>query len=71
MHHFYRDQYDFVGEMHNGGIGAMELVAMHMKGTGQYLARSLSFKDASFEIVEVKLTGMICVQKSGGSRNNL
>lgn len=50
--------------MHKGGIGAMELVAMHMKGTGQYLARSLSFKDASFEIVEVKLTGMSCVQKS-------
>ena len=33
----------------------MELVAMHMKVTGQYMARSLSFKDASFEIVEVNL----------------
>jgi len=39
-----------------GGIGAMELVAMHMKATGQYLARSLSFKDASFEVVEIKMT---------------
>jgi len=29
---------------------------MHMKATGQYLARSLSFKDASFEIIEVKMT---------------
>ena len=28
---------------------------MHMKVTGQYMARSLSFKDASFEIVEVNL----------------
>ena len=52
----FADQFDFIDEMHKGGIGAMELVAMHMKGTGQYLARSLSFKDASFEIVEVKLT---------------
>ena len=34
----------------------MELVAMHMKATGQYLARSLSFKDATFEIQEVKLS---------------
>jgi hypothetical protein len=39
-----------------GGIGAMELVAMHMKCCGQYLARSLSFKHATFEIVEVKLS---------------
>jgi hypothetical protein len=29
---------------------------MHMKATGQYMARSLSFKDATFEIVEVKLS---------------
>ena len=34
----------------------MELVAMHMKCCGQYLARSLSFKHATFEIVEVKLS---------------
>jgi hypothetical protein len=52
----FRDQFDFIEEMHKGGIGAMELVAMHMKCSGQYLARSLSFKDATFDIVEVNLT---------------
>jgi hypothetical protein len=50
------DQFDFIKEMKLGGIGAMELVAMHMKCCGQYLARSLSFKHATFEIVEVKLS---------------
>ena len=52
----FKDQNDFITDMHKGGIGAMELVAMHMKATGQYLARSLSFKDATFEIQEVKLS---------------
>ena len=52
----FKDEDDFIMDMLKGGIGAMELVAMHMKATGQYLARSLSFKDATFEIQEVKLS---------------
>ena len=52
----FEDQVNFIEEMHKGGIGAMELVAMHMKASGQYLSRSLSFKEASFEIVEVTLS---------------
>ena len=51
-----RSAADCIKEMKLGGIGAMELVAMHMKCCGQYLARSLSFKHATFEIVEVKLS---------------
>ena len=33
----------------------MELCAMHMKAQGQYLARSLSFRGATFEIVKEEL----------------
>jgi hypothetical protein len=45
-----------VQEIKKGGVGAMELVAMHMKAQGQYVSRNLSFKGATFEICEEPLT---------------
>ena len=32
--------------------GALELVAMEMKGAGMYVSRGLSFEGAEFEMVE-------------------
>lgn len=49
------DQFDFVRSISRGGCGAMELVAMHMKASGQYLGRVLSFKGATFEICKEDL----------------
>lgn len=46
---------DFVKDIKKGGVGAMELCAMHMKTQGQYLARSLSFRGATFEIIKEDL----------------
>ncbi|KAJ1472296.1 P-loop containing NTP hydrolase pore-1-domain-containing protein [Baffinella frigidus] len=45
----FMDATEFVRETKKG-VGAMELVAMHSKSSGQYLARSLSFEDASFAV---------------------
>jgi hypothetical protein len=44
-----------VTDIKKGGVGAMELCAMHMKAQGQYLARSLSFRGATFEIIREEL----------------
>jgi hypothetical protein len=46
---------DFVKDIKKGGVGAMELCAMHMKNQGQYLARSLSFRGTTFDIVKEDL----------------
>ncbi|KAJ8367226.1 hypothetical protein AAFF_G00324060 [Aldrovandia affinis] len=37
------------------GVGAMEIVAMDMKGSGMYMARQLSFSGVSFRIEEIGL----------------
>jgi len=47
---------EFAKEITEGGPSAMELLAMQMKQSGKYLARSLSFKGATFEVVDVPLT---------------
>ena len=39
----------------NGGVGAMEIVAMDMKVSGMYIARQLSFSGVSFRIEEIGL----------------
>ena len=52
----FSDANDFAKEIREGGPSAMELLAMQMKQSGKYLARSLSFKGASFEVVDVPLT---------------
>jgi len=51
----FRDAEDFVQSIKRGGVGAMELVAMHMKASGQYISRSLSFSASTFELVTVEL----------------
>lgn len=51
----FENSHDFAISMTDGGCGAMELVAMHMKASGQYLSRMLSFENATFEICEQEL----------------
>ncbi|KAL2475855.1 RING/FYVE/PHD zinc finger superfamily protein [Abeliophyllum distichum] len=46
---------EFLGAMEKGGVGALELVAMDMKARGMYVCRTLSYKGAEFEVVEVQL----------------
>ncbi|XP_042027486.1 protein FORGETTER 1-like isoform X1 [Salvia splendens] len=46
---------EFLGAMDKGGVGALELVAMDMKARGMYVCRTLSYKGAEFEVVEVPL----------------
>lgn len=45
----------FLGALEKRGVGALELVAMDMKARGMYVCRTLSFKAAEFEVVEVPL----------------
>ncbi|TVU15826.1 hypothetical protein EJB05_39365 [Eragrostis curvula] len=45
----------FLGALEKGGVGALELVAMDMKARGMYVCRTLSYKDADFDIVEAPL----------------
>ena len=52
----FADPIEFAKEITEGGPSAMELLAMQMKQSGKYLARSLSFKGATFEVVDVPLT---------------
>ena len=52
----FRDSLEFAKEIKAGGPSAMELLCMQMKQSGKYLARSLSFKGSSFEVVDVPLT---------------
>lgn len=52
----FRDSLEFAKEIKEGGPSAMELLCMQMKQSGKYLARSLSFKGSSFEVVDVPLT---------------
>jgi hypothetical protein len=40
---------DFVQEITQGGLAAMELVARDMKGLGLYTARSLAYQDVAFK----------------------
>ncbi|KAK1374202.1 Protein strawberry notch like [Heracleum sosnowskyi] len=46
---------DFIGSLEKGGVGALELVAMDLKARGMYLCRTLSYKGAEFDVVEVPL----------------
>jgi hypothetical protein len=46
---------EFLGALDKGGVGALELVAMDMKARGMYVCRTLSYKGAEFEVVEVPL----------------
>uniref|UniRef100_A0A0D6R552 PHD-type domain-containing protein n=1 Tax=Araucaria cunninghamii TaxID=56994 RepID=A0A0D6R552_ARACU len=45
----------FLGALEKRGVGALELVAMDMKARGMYVCRTLSFKGAEFDVVEIPL----------------
>ncbi|MCO5559785.1 hypothetical protein L7F22_013389 [Adiantum nelumboides] len=45
----------FLGALEKRGVGALELVAMDMKARGMYVCRTLSFKGAEFDVIEVIL----------------
>ncbi|PIN20889.1 hypothetical protein CDL12_06408 [Handroanthus impetiginosus] len=51
----FADFREFLVAMDKGGVGALELVAMDMKARGMYVCRTLSYKGAEFEVVEVPL----------------
>lgn len=42
----------FLSEISDGGVGAMELIARELKGLGRYLSRSLSFKGVVYREVD-------------------
>ncbi|XP_071730329.1 protein FORGETTER 1 isoform X1 [Rutidosis leptorrhynchoides] len=51
----FADFREFLVALDKGGVGALELVAMDMKARGMYVCRTLSYKGAEFEVVEVPL----------------
>ncbi|XP_024977449.1 protein FORGETTER 1 isoform X2 [Cynara cardunculus var. scolymus] len=51
----FEDFREFLGALDKGGVGALELVAMDMKARGMYVCRTLSYKGAEFEVLEVPL----------------
>ena len=46
----------FSSQIGNGGVGAMELVALDMKRRGMYISRQLSFKSATYDTMVIDLT---------------
>ncbi|KAG2496337.1 hypothetical protein HYH03_005567 [Edaphochlamys debaryana] len=53
----YPGKKDFVTMLRTYGVRAMELVAMELKQSGAYLARTLSFEGVRFELVQVRTEG--------------
>lgn len=49
----FRDAGHFINDIGSKGPGAMELLAMNLKATGSFLARSLSYRGADFETIEI------------------
>ena len=47
---------EFLDAVEKGGIGMSELVAMHLRRTGTYLCRTLSFATCCFETIETGTT---------------
>ena len=47
---------NFINKTKDRGIGAMELIAIHLKQQGALLCRTLSFSGVEFDIVEATLT---------------
>ena len=46
----------FINQIEKRGMGAMEMVAMDMKGRGLFLSRTLSYRGAEFEVVQEDLS---------------
>ncbi|KAJ1633962.1 P-loop containing NTP hydrolase pore-1-domain-containing protein [Pavlovales sp. CCMP2436] len=53
---FGADFANFLESLEARGVGALELLAMDMKAGGMYLARSLSFKGAEFNVEPTRLS---------------
>ena len=51
----FKDANEFIRSIEKRGVGAMEMVAMDMKGRGMFLSRTLSYRGAEFEVVEEEL----------------
>jgi len=54
----FADAMAFIGQVSDGGIAAMELVARDMKALGAYSARSLSYDDVTYDRLEHRLTDL-------------
>mmetsp|Transcript_37967 Transcript_37967/g.61745 ORF Transcript_37967/g.61745 Transcript_37967/m.61745 type:complete len:1109 (+) Transcript_37967:282-3608(+) len=46
----------FEKSMGKRNLGALEMLAMELKGTGMHVSRGLSYREATFEIIEADLT---------------
>jgi hypothetical protein len=46
---------EFIGDIAKGGVASLELVSQHLKATGAYLARNLSFEGVEHARLEHKL----------------
>lgn len=54
----FHDFNDFMSKISNGGLAAMELVARDMKAMGEYMARSISYDDVTYDELTHELTPM-------------
>ncbi|MEM8779796.1 MAG: strawberry notch family protein [Cyanobacteria bacterium P01_G01_bin.49] len=52
----FADRHDFLYQVEQGGLAALEVLARDMKAMGLYLARSVSFDGVEYEIVEHELS---------------
>ncbi|XP_019644077.1 PREDICTED: protein FORGETTER 1-like [Branchiostoma belcheri] len=52
----FKDFEQFLEAIQRRGLGVAEMLAMEMKGSGMYISRGLSFRQAEFVTVEVNLT---------------
>ena len=52
----YESTSDFIGAIEKKGVGALEMYACGMKGSGAYLCRTLSYTGAEFNLLEIELT---------------
>tara|TARA_A100001015_G_scaffold166044_1_gene184564 strand:+ start:2171 stop:3766 length:1596 start_codon:yes stop_codon:yes gene_type:complete len=48
----FKDFASFYDSVEKGGVGMMELTATHLKSSGSFLCRTLSFEHCTFEVVE-------------------
>ncbi|CAM9112303.1 unnamed protein product [Choristocarpus tenellus] len=49
----YEDFQRFLSSVDNRGVGAMELVAIHLKSEGSMLCRTLSYQGCNFDLCEI------------------
>lgn len=52
----FKDTMDMVKTLKTAGLGSLELFCMGLKATGSYLARTLSYHGAKFELQDIQLS---------------